>query len=651
MKIVTVIPFKKGVLKEEFTYFSAKDIENGSIVNIPMRNKKNLGLVISSEDVSKEKSNIKEYTYNLKKIDEVKEQSIFKKEFFDSTVSISKYFATKKNLAISALIPAILIDVYDRISKIKIYSTTKENENKKDIKAEKLLFQASSGDRLSYYKTLIRGSFAEKKSVFIVLPTEKDIENFSEILSKGIENFSFDIHGGLSKKKQLEKITAILSLEHPVLIFGTAPYLSVPRDDIKTIILEHESSSAWKTIKKPNIDLRIFAEVYAFQIGAKFVLADSFLRFETIARKDVENMGEIHPLSYRTNFDGEIKIFNKNETVEKITDIEIEKKKFKILNSNTIAEIKNALLHKQNVFIFALRKGLATMTLCRDCSEMVLCDKCSAPVVLYETKDNKKRIFICNKCGTEKNTQMTCTNCGSWNLMPLGIGTDTVYEEVKKNITTNVFKLDRESVKTAKEAEKIVKEFENEKGSILVGTEMALFYLKDKLPLTVISAFDSLWSIPNFRMSEKIIQIIISILAKTEKELIIETKNENDEIINAVKIDNLISFVRNELRDRKILGYPPFKRFIKISFTGTKAETASVRKFLTENFNEYEPEIFSGFLAKFKDKFVTNMLIKINPADWSLSEISIYGKINEALSQKITALPSVFSVSIDPEDL
>ena len=105
------------------------------------------------------------------------------------------------------------------------------------------------------------------------------------------------------------------------------------------------------------------------------------------------------------------------------------------------------------------------------------------------------------------------------------------------------------------------------------------------------------------------------------------------------------------MRDRKILGYPPFKRFIKISFTGTKAETASVRKFLTENFNEYEPEIFSGFLAKFKDKFVTNMLIKINPADWSLSEISIYGKINEALSQKITALPSVFSVSIDPEDL
>jgi hypothetical protein len=33
-------------------------------------------------------------------------------------------------------------------------------------------------DRFSFYKTLIRSSFAEKKSIFIILPTEKDIENF-----------------------------------------------------------------------------------------------------------------------------------------------------------------------------------------------------------------------------------------------------------------------------------------------------------------------------------------------------------------------------------------------------------------------------------------------------------------------------------------
>ena len=641
-------------MKEQFTYFSAKNIENGDIVSIPMRNKKNLGLVISSEDVTKEKSNIKDMPYNLKKIDEVKERSIFPHKFIDSLFSISRYFAVKKNLAIDSLIPSVMIEAYDKISKISVKNKTVsigKNQTAKNLKAEKLLFQASLDDRIHFYKTLIRGSFAEKKSVFMVLPTEKDIEGFCEKLSKGIESFSFSLYGGLTQKKQLTKIQDILNCAHPVLVFGTAPYLSIPREDFKTIILEHESSSAYKTIKKPIFDLRIFTEVFAFKTGAKFILADSFLRFETIARKEIDNLGEIYPMSFRTNFNGNIKIVGKNEPVQKLNKEETEDKKFKILTDNTIAEIEKSIQNNENIFIFALRKGLATMTICRDCAELVLCEKCSAPVVLYQTNNNR-RIFICNKCGTEFSPETVCKNCGSWNLMPLGIGTNTVFEEVKKLFPkVNVFKLDKESTKTAKEAERVIKEFQESTGSILIGTEMALFYLKEKVSLSVISAFDSLWSIPNFRMSEKIIQIITSILARTEKQLIVETKNESDAIINAVKIDNLISFVREEIKDRKNLGYPPFKKFIKVSFMGNKVETTEVRRFLSENFKEYNPEIFSGFLARFKDKFITNILIKMEPQNWSLPELSHNSKIDEVLSEKLLSLPSEFVVSVDPEYL
>ena len=661
MKIVTVLPFKKGVLKEEFTYFSAKNIESGEIVSIPMRSKKNLGLVISSEDVTKEKSNIKDMPYGLKKIDKVKEKSIFSNNFIDSLFSISKYFAIKKNIAVSNLIPSVLIEEYDKISKIK-KDLGEEKILPKNIKAEKLLFQTCLEDRINYYKTLIRGSFAEKKSVFLVLPTEKDIEIFFEPLSKGIKDFTFSIHGGIPRKKQLKKIEEILICSHPVLILATAPYLSIHREDFKTIILEHESSTAYKTIKRPNIDLRIFAEVFALKIGAKFILADTYLRFETVARKDIEHLGEIYPLSFRTNFDGLLKVVDKNELQEKINEDEKparthegaggENRKFKILTEATLFEIENSINKNENIFIFALRKGLATETRCRDCGETVICDNCSAPVVLYQTKDNQKRIFICNKCGKEFKSETTCLVCGGWNLLPLGIGTDTVYEEIKRNFPKiNIFKLDKDSVSTAKEALEIIKKFENTPGSILIGTEMALFYLKEKMPLTIIASFNSLWSIPNFRMSEKIIQIITSILNKTKKELIIETKNPNDEIINAVKIDNLVSFAREEIKDRKNLGYPPFKRFIKVSFQGNKEETTKVRRFLAENFKEYGPEIFSGFLAKFKDKFITNLLIKINPENWSLPELFHNGKIDETLSEKLLSLPPQFLINIDPEDL
>lgn len=66
--------------------------------------------------------------------------------------------------------------------------------------------------------------------------------------------------------------------------------------------------------------------------------------------------------------------------------------------------------------------------------------------------------------------------CGSWNLFPHGIGNDGVYEEIKKNFPkTKIFKLDKEEVDSAKGADEIITEFEENKGAILIGTQMALF--------------------------------------------------------------------------------------------------------------------------------------------------------------------------------
>lgn len=650
MKIVTVIPLAKGAFKENLTYFSSKNIPDGSIVTIPMRSKQILGLAVSSEDAMDTKSNIKNLNFNLKKITEVKENSIFLKEYIESTLDISKYFASKKNDAIVTLIPAIFREEYDKLSKFK--NETKETEKTStNLKKEKLLFQYPLEDRINFYKTLIRGCFAEKKSVFIVLPTEIDIETFSKALSKGIENFTFSMYGGLGSKKVLKKYEEIVTSPHPVLVFGTTPFLSIPRRDFGTIIIEHESSNAYKMMNMPHFDLRSFVELYASKINAKLILGDSLLRFETIARKEVDHFSEVHPLSFRINFEGEIKI-PKKEPARNATHSVAGGEKFKVLVDDSVEEIKNKLLKKESVFIFSLRKGLATETLCRDCNTPVMCEKCSVPVVLYLSRDNKKRMFVCNRCNTEKDPETRCLNCNSWNLMPLGIGTDTVYEEAKKLFPeTKIFQLDKESAKTAKGAEKIVKEFEENPGSILVGTEMALLYMKEPVALSVIASFDSLWSVPSFKMNEKIIQLIVSIISKTKEKLIIQTKNEQDPAIHAIKTENILAFVREELEDRKNLGYPPFKKFIKVTHMGDKEESDHTKKALEDIFKDYDPDIFSGFINKIKDKYVTNMLIKIDSKKWSLPELSANSEIDEKLLAKLISLPHEFSVNIDPENL
>jgi len=187
MKILTVIPLQKNTFTEELTYFSSTEIPLGSIVTITIRNKKMLGLVISLVDANEMKSEIKNMDFNIKKVVETKEFSIFRDEFIESALVTSKYFVTNKSSTISYLIPQIIKENYDKIAK-SYTKERKENDIKnKNITTEKLLFQAPTEERLSYYKTLIRTSFANKKSIFIVLPTSHDIEYWEENLQKGIK--------------------------------------------------------------------------------------------------------------------------------------------------------------------------------------------------------------------------------------------------------------------------------------------------------------------------------------------------------------------------------------------------------------------------------------------------------------------------------
>lgn len=60
-------------------------------------------------------------------------------------------------------------------------------------------------------------------------------------------------------------------------------------------------------------------------------------------------------------------------------------------------------------------------------------------------------------------------------------------------------------------------------------------------------------------MGEKIIELIFSIISKTKEKLIVITKNIKDPALLAIEQENLLSFVRGELEDRKLLGYPPLK--------------------------------------------------------------------------------------------
>lgn len=648
MYIATVIPLTKGAQKEYLSYFSATDIPIGSIVLIPIRSRIIDAIVINTEEARNIKSDIKNADYQLKKIIKVKGESPFDKNFFIACQKMKNYSVGNIGSVIKSLLPSVFIENVIQLKK----TLPKEIDDSENIQNEKLIFQATPLDRLAFYRTLIREAFAKKESIFLCVPTHYDINHFNKELARGIEQYVFTFHSDLSKKTLINTYNSVIKDTHPILIIGTGIFMSIPRHDIKTIILEHESSDVYKQISRPYIDIRTFAEILSSVQKIKLIFGDTLLRPETLYRHDSGEFGEISSPLYRLPQ-------TENQTVVDMREEIDEKgnKKFSTISKEIKKMIDKSISLNKSTFLFSVRKGLAPITVCNDCGHTLLCPSCSTPIVLYgskqssATKTTTPRIFMCNKCGLKEKTEVCCPKCSNWNLTPLGIGTDKVYEEIKNLYPkTKIIQIDKETTKTEKEAIEAMSQFNKNPGSILIGTEMAFSYFEDDVYSSAVITLDGLFSIPSFNITQKILHIIEKLHSITTDNIIIQTRIPENKILQYILSGNVLPLCREDLEERKSFGYPPFKRLIKITFEGTAKETEQARNFIEKVLGKYEPQIFSAFIGKIKGQYITNTIIKIDPRLWPLLP-NEKETIDQVLSETLSHLPPSFSINIDPEDL
>jgi len=631
MYIIHAAPISKGIGKEQLTYFTSKRITVGSIVVVPLRSKKVDALVLGIEDARNSKTSLKSSSFTTKKIEGVKSGSALLPEFIDAVKETAEYFAGTTGSVLNTLAKTAL----DEISKT---NKSLKRKTSQGIKQEVALVQAEDDERLSIYKGIIREEFAKGSSVFFCLPEISDIERNAKILEKGIEKYTFIFHSGVPKKQLSDNWKKVLSEKHPVLIMGTGSYLSIPKDNIKTIILDKESSGTYKMSARPFVDVRTFAKFLAKRYGAKLIFGDILLRPETIYQKEKGFYSEHSPLKFRY-----LSTAN-NLTVDMKPDPPGEKKD--VYMSDKFKElIDSAKENSENTFILVARRGLHTLTVCNDCGETILCDKCSVPVVLHGGSISNKKggnLFICHKCGTEKRAEDKCASCGSWRLATLGVGTEKVEELIKEKLAgTEIFRIDSEKVKTRKKAVEMRDKFYSTPGGVMIGTEMAIPYLDRSISNVIIFSVDSLFAIPDFKMEEKIFNMLLQLRIRASKNFLIQTRDVEKKIFEFAIKGNLIDFYREEIALRKEMKYPPFSTLIKITLRGNKITITKEMDRLAKIFEEYKPNMFPSFTSTIKGKHRLNMLIKIPSEKW----------INKKLADLLRNLPMPFTVNVEPEDI
>lgn len=648
MFIIDCLPFSKGLKKEALSYFSTTDIEPGSLIKVNIRGKNVNALVLQSRDAKKMKAEIKALNFQLKKVFSFIAKPFLSQYFLSAIKDTSSTFATTEGSLLSTIIPASILENPNLLWNLK----RKPNNQNEDILQTKNIsdvaaIQTENEERFLNYRSLIREEFAKNKSVFFCIPKNEYILKVKEQLERGIETFVATFQKDLGKAEFKSEWAKAVNLSHPVVIIGSARWLSIDREDLGTIVIEKENDSGWQTLARPFIDLRYFAESFAKHKKAKVIFGDEILRIETLHRYKDGKISSFENVKWRMPVITENKLIDLRETQKN-------QKEFKALSDEVIETIKENSEKGSHTFIFGSRKGFAPLTICRDCGTEVRCKNCDSPMILYhhkKTSEQTRGIFRCHQCGETRDATEYCQKCGSWKLGAFGTGIDRIAIELREKIEkASIYELNKDLATSPAKAEQIVENFYDDRGAILIGTEMAFGYLNKKVGVSIIASFDSLFSIPDFRINEKIFKIITETKNLTKRQLVVQSRNPNHSVITYAISGNVGAFYEEEIRDRKILNYPPFSTFIKITARGTKSfverevvKLSKILETLGPDFSGEKREItfFNSIHEKRGEASSVNAVIKLPRGRFLDSEIL----------NVLRSLPPHFEIKVNPDSL
>lgn len=639
MQIITVAPIARGALQGALTYFSKEPIARGMVVVVPIRTREVPAIVLECREVSEERSSIRSSDYAIRKITRAKPRRIWLPSFLKAIEKTADLSAQKNGEVLLALTPRAILDAHlegllkepvitEEISKFEIFAT-----------------QGSTKIRYEEYQRLVRESFARHESVFICVPTEDDVLRITKEIGRGILDYTFSLHSSTSKKKIIELWKNISKEEHAVLVVGTAQYLALP-NRFKTVVLDEEHSHAWKTISRPLLDLRVFVEEYARANGCKLIIGAPILRAETHARISSGRIGEFGRIAQHAREHTKIVLVDPRKEEKSIRG-KTGRREMALVSKELMELLQNASKHGERVLLLAARKGLAPVTTCGDCGTLIRCPECDTPLVVHkkESSTGNTQIFVCHGCGLirapENNVNETCPNCKGWKLQGVGVGIDRIDDEIARLFPkTSRFILDSDRAKTRAQAKIIIEKFEKSDSGILIATPMALSLLSS-VDNTAVISIDSLFAIPDIRMSERIFALVLALREKTKKTLLIQTRADDTTIFDQALAGELSKFTENELEIRKAFSYPPYGTIIKITIRDKRALVQQEMERLKTFLESYAP-IVPGTIAKEpKNIFRMHMILKLAEGNWP----------NKELLGKLRALPMQFTIEVNPNNL
>ena len=510
-----------------------------------------------------------------------------------------------------------------------------------------LLKGVTGSGKTEIYINLIKEAIKNGYGSLFLVPEISLTTQMTERLEKQFSDSVAILHSKLTDAEKRKEWTYIRTGEKKIVI-GARSAIFAPVQNLKYIIIDEEHENTYKQDNNPRYHTKNVAIKRALIEGdVKVIFGSATPSFESYYQAEKNDI-ELVELKERFNS-------AKMPTYE-IVDLNNTPENF---SEELLKEMSGTLGRKEQVILILNRKAFANLLKCKDCGHIPVCPNCSISLSYYKYENKLK----CNYCGYEKYFNGKCDACGSEKVMQIGTGTEKIEEEIKSYFPeSRTVRVDSETVKTKKDYEDIYNDFKNHKYDIMLGTQIIAkgFHFPDVTLVGIINS-DIILNFPDFRAGEKTFQLLTQSSGRAGRgskdgKVVIQTFNEENEVIQNTVMGNYEGYYRKEMELRKILNYPPFGRLIIIVVSSEEEEELEkkAKKFYNilmaglnigtnPGGNEFVSEPFKAPIYKINGRYRYQIFIKFNRENITKVKNVIRKTMNEYKEKKIR-----ISVDVDP---
>ena len=458
------------------------------------------------------------------------------------------------------------------------------------------------------------------------------------------------LHSGLPDTERAREWWRVRHGEAKIVV-GTRSAVFAPLENLGLIIVDEEQETSYKQEETPRYHGRDTAVYRARLEGAVALLGSATPSLETYHNA---RAGKYHLLELTS------RVANRPLADVRVVDLREEFKRAHQagpVSESLRTAIALRLEEKTQAMVLINRRGYSWSSLCRSCGAFVQCVNCSIALTYHK---NRQRLE-CHYCGYSIKPSKQCTKCKAEYMYFVGDGAERVEEYLRETFAkARIARLDRDTVRTKKEFQKVLGSFACGEVDVLVGTQMvAKGHDFQRVTLVGVVAADLALGRPDFRAAEKTFQLLTQVAGRAGRgelsgEVLVETHYPEHYAIQHAAKQDYLSFFEKEAHFRRMLHYPPFTALASVLVRDRKIENA-IRwsRALGEYFASFEKSGVKVLgpaaapLARLKKEYRFQFLLK-SPQRAALSR-ALSGALDFCDSSEIPETAVI--VDVDPASL